>query len=202
MGQEYVSPEPVSTDVISTQKWRVLLALIMGILTSGVVFVILLSLGLTDPPRAGNGELLWQTTSAQDWQVGERWSEFQLYNAPLPLSAVPVTLELTASNNGTAASAWGISIETLEGQWTAIISNEGYLSVTTSSEPRWVEFLHIRPFNENKVYLHVETGGAATLRINDEIAWESHLALSEGASWGVVHYQQTQITWKMIAVYR
>jgi hypothetical protein len=202
MGQEYVSPEPVSTDVISTQKWRVVLALTMGILTSGVVVVILLSLGLADPPRAGNGELLWQTTSASDWQLGEGWGDFQLYYAPLPLSAVPFTLELTANNNGSADSAWGLSIETLEGQWTAVISNEGYLSVTTDSQPRWVEFLHIRPFNENKVYLHVETGGAATLRINDEIAWESHLAVSEGAGWGVVHYRQAQLTWQQIGVYR
>jgi hypothetical protein len=194
MPEEYASPQPVSTF-----KWRLTLALAAGTLMTVVVMVIVLALGAADPPRGA--ELLWRTSSADDWQMGDGWDDFQLFDAPLPLSAPPFTLELTAANSGTPDSAWGISIQTLEGRWTAVISREGYVSLTTSPQPSWAEFLHIQRSGENKLYLHVEANGQATLRINDEVAWESHLSVSEGAIWSLAQYRQPKLDWNLIAVY-
>jgi hypothetical protein len=150
---------------------------------AGLVLTLLLALGLADPPRAGS--LQWQADSTAQ------------INAPMALPAA-YTLELSARNDGPAESAWGIRLTGTDQQIAFLIDNQGYLSVSTDEAPHWAEFPHIRPNASNQLYLHVEPGGAATLRINHEIAWEGTI---NAQSWSSAEHGQPLLDWLALSLY-
>jgi hypothetical protein len=108
------------------------------------------------------------------------------------------TLELTARNDGPPESAWGIRLASVEETLAILIDNQGYLSVSSDDKLHWAEFPHIRPFGDNQIYLHVERGGTATLRINHEIAWEGAV---KARTWETAEHHQPALDWQTIALY-
>jgi hypothetical protein len=107
-------------------------------------------------------------------------------------------VEITATNHGLPQSAWGIWLEADDSTVWMLVSNEGYLSISTDEIPHWSEFFHIRP-TTNKLYLHAESNNSFTFRVNDEIAWTG--ALATGVNWGVILYRDPDIQWDTISMY-
>ena len=180
----------MSTDSLHPGKWRLALLMLMFTVIGGAGVVILLALGLADPPRAGS--LVWRSDSDQDWQPYREIDEAALYNAPIRLPEAPFTLELQASNQGASDSAWGIWIRTTDGIRIIVVSREGYLSISSDERPHWAGFIHIGS-ETNKLYLNVESDHYATLRINDEIGWTGRLVTTN--EWGVVRFRQPDLIW-------
>lgn len=150
------------------------------VVMGGLILTVLLALGMADPPRTGS--LQWQADSPPQ--------------APLPLPAA-FSLELAAPNDGLPQSAWGIRLDNKQ-PLTILIDNSGYFSVSSDDVLHWSEFPHIRSNASNQLYLHVEPGGAATLRINHEIAWEGTVRAS---SWELAEYGQPVLDWDTLALY-
>lgn len=165
------------------------------IILGGTLLIMLLSLGIANPPRAG--ALQWSTKNTADWLHSQKMSNLRFYQAPVKLPPQPFTLELIADNEGDFNSGWGIQIES----WLAIINREGYFSISLDEKPHWREFIHIQRHDTNKLYLDVRENGTATLRINDEIAWTGSLTLAENPIWGVVHYRHPNLNWQSIEIY-
>jgi hypothetical protein len=197
MSQEYEPDTSLSTDTVTPSQWRITLLLTSLIIIGGSLLVVLLALGVADPPRAG--KLLWQTESTNGWELRPQSDDLSLLTAPILLAGPPFTLELSAENSGAHASAWGIWLSTADGVWSLLINNEGYLSVGVNEKPHWAEFLHIRRNSDNKLYLNVESDGLAAIRINDEIAWEGMVNVRE--TWGIVLYCAPHLAWQTIEIY-
>lgn len=178
-------------------RWRITLLISLMLFIGGFTLSILLALGLADPPRAGT--LQWRVESPVDWTETQTQSEDWTFSpAPVQLPTA-FTLELTATNHGASNSAWGIQVFDAKATQTILIDNQGYFSVSSNAEqPYWRAFIHIRPAAANKLYLHVEPDQQATLRINDEVAWEGRIKAS---TWQLVSYQQPQLNWEQIALY-
>lgn len=186
----------MSTENVPHSKWNLGLSIFLITLIAGVFVLILLSLGVADPPRAG--ELAWQTDTTDDWPLLQRTGEWQHHTAPLPLPNAPFTLEITASNNGTPDSAWGLWLRTTDGLQTFLVSSEGYMSVSNDDNAHWAQFIHVH-ITTNKLYLHIQGNQSATFRINDEIAWQGVVTL--WTEWGVAMYGSADITWQNIHLY-
>lgn len=165
----------------TTFRWRLTLAALAAVFSGGCILTALLALGLADPPRTGT--LQWQADTPPQ--------------APVNLPAA-YTLELTARNDGPPESAWGIRLARVEETLAILIDNQGYLSISSDDKLHWAEFPHIRPFDKNQLYLHVEPDSTATLRINHEIAWEGAVKAS---AWETVEHQQSALDWQTIALY-
>jgi hypothetical protein len=176
-------------------RWRLLLAGLIGLVGTGLILIILLALGLADPPRIGL--LRWQASVPDNWPSKNLTQDMSLKLAPTDLPTA-FTLELSARNQGQPTSAWGIQLIGQRDVLTILLNNQGYLSVSAEPQPHWQEFLHLRPDTVNTLYLHVETGYKGTLRINEEIAWEGPVAAS---TWGVISYRQPQLAWEGLALY-
>ncbi len=186
----------MSTENVQRSKWHLALTIFLITLVLGILLLILLALGIADPPRAG--ELVWQTDTTSSWALSHDTGESWRYIAPIPLSEVPFTLEITAINNGVPASAWGLWLRTTDGLQTFLISNERYMSVGNDDTPHWAQFVHIRT-DTNKLYLDVLANQSATFRINDEIAWQG--ALMPTSDWGIVSYGNAAIARQNIHLY-
>src|SRR5690554_6593882 len=105
----------------------------LSVLFIGLLIVFLLSFGIADPPRAGS--LSWQVESAEVWQSWQKFSDLELFSAPVAIALPPFTLELTADNTGASDSAWGIALQNSVYIWKILINREGYLSVSTDDRP-------------------------------------------------------------------
>lgn len=194
-----MSPTESSPDHnVSARQWRVAVLLTLAIVFGGAGLAILLALGLADPPRAGS--LRWQASELSGW-LSQTAGDLILYTAPLSITQMPVTLEISAENQGSSTSAWGIWLQGEGRRWFTLVSNEGYLSVSGTARPAWAEFLHIRRGELNTLYLHVEADGTATLRINAEIAWSGRLTLSDEGVWGIAASLQAVLDVLQAAVY-
>ena len=179
----------------STLRWRATLVTFTAIIIGGVILVVLLAAGLADPPRAG--PLRWQAESPQDWTAEHADPDLTLYAAPVDLPPV-FTLELTAANSGPPESAWGVVFEGSGQRLTILIDNQGYVSVSSDNRPHWAEFLHSHPKQINKLYVNVASGGVATLRLNDEVAWEGVI---DATHWSVAEYRQSAVHWGHMMLY-
>jgi hypothetical protein len=162
----------------------------------GVLIIILLSLGLADPPHAPT--LVWQTDSLDRWPLLQHANEYDFLIAPFPLPQSPFTLEITASNEGTSASAWGFWLHTADRVQIFQVSNNGYVSISADETSHWSQFLHIRP-TTNKLYLDVQDDYFATFRVNDEIAWQG--TITPIADWGVALNGAADINSQNIEIY-
>lgn len=189
----------LSIETVPPNLWLFMWLMTIFVMLGGVILISLLSLGIANPPRAGS--LYWRAESVDDWQLWQEAGDFELLSAPTSIPMTPFTLELTADNSGTADSAWGIALQTSNELWTLLVSREGYFSISTDDRAHWAEFLHIRRTGSNKLYINVDEHGAATVRINDEIAWKGALSMAENAAWGIVHYRQPHLSWSSIDIY-
>jgi hypothetical protein len=186
----------MSTESIPPHKWKLAVSIFLIIIIMGLFVLIFLSLGVADPPRAG--ELTWQTNSINNWTPLQTNSVSQRYVAPTPLPHAPFTLEITASNNGAYFSGWGLWLRTTGGIQTFLVSREGYMSISSDDNSHWAQFIHIQTIT-NKIYLHIEGNQAATLRINDEIAWRGTIVPL--VEWGLSLHGSAIITWQAIELY-
>jgi hypothetical protein len=189
-------------------RWRLSLLLSLGVVTGGTLLIVVLAFGAADPPRSG--VLVWQANSDEHWQTKYAEDSSTFYQAPVSISSLPFTLELAAENKGSPDSAWGLWLETEPDLWLVLVSREGYFAAgsTHGDQGRyslsnsildWREFLHIRP--RTKIYLHVDAGSSATLRLNDEVAWTGTLTFSSEISWGIIHYKLPKLNWQQIQLY-
>ena len=185
-------------DSVSPHKWCLALSALLIMIVAGIFVLVLLALGLADPPLAGT--LRWQSASVEGWLPVRCTGESEMFIAPIRIPRPPFTVVASASNHGEAHSAWGLWLETVEGIQMFQVSNEGYLSVSSDDSTHWAQFFHIQS-PTNKLYLHVQTDDIATFRVNDEIAWQARLTEVEGLSWGVARYGKADLAWEYIRVY-
>src|SRR5690606_10282515 len=179
----------------TTARWHITLASFALVVAGGLILTALLAAGLADPPRAG--ALQWQAQSLDGWPASRAADELTIFAAPVELPA-SFTLELTARNDGSPASAWGIQLIDGSSSLLILIDNQGYFSVSAGDRPHWAQFIHLRPGAANRLYLHVEPDGTGTLRLNDEVAWQG---VMPAQSWGVAMYRQPQLSCQSIALY-
>ena len=164
-------------------------------IASGVLLIVLLSLGVADPPRTGR--LQWQVQSPYTWPEQHESAEIIFLKAPHDLPDA-FTLELTATNDGPPDSAWGIQFTHAEPPVTILIDNQGYFSVSTNTQPIWAEFIHLAARQPNTLTLYIERK-RATLRINDEVAWTGNFIPTH--QWGIITYRQPDLQWHEITLY-
>jgi hypothetical protein len=190
MGQAYGEHRSVST----INRWRIILIGLAALVIGGVILMLLLAGGLADPPRVGS--LRWQVDAPGNWPITAINAEIRYQQAPVPLPD-SFTLELSAQNSGLDDSAWGIWLDQAHQSFIILVDNQGYYAIT-ADQPDWAQFRHIRRDAINSLYLHVQSDGTATLRINNEIAWEGPL---DAAAWGIALYRQPQLSWGGMALY-
>ena len=189
----YGYPHSMST---STFRWRVILISNVLIGIGGLVLIVLIALGIANPPRAGS--IRWQANTNAGWLTHQQ-DEITVYHAPASLGEA-FTLELTAINNGPDDSAWGFWLPGPEAQIFTLISNEGYYTFNPWYAG-WQEFPHIQVSKTNTIYFHVNPDGHGTIRINDEIVHDDLTFLYGVDKWGIATYNNPQLTWEQIAIY-
>jgi hypothetical protein len=173
-----------------------MVALLLFTIGSGLALAAALASGAADPPFAG--KLIWERHSSSNWAGSSDTGELRLLKSPAPLPPLPFTFQLTAGNTGAPDSAWGIWLETANGKQIILIDNQGYYSVSDTPYPYWVEFIHLRT-GHNTLYLNADATGAATLRLNREVAWTG--ILSPRTTWGIVTYRAPALTWDTLQLY-
>lgn len=164
-------------------RWRMTLAAFALVSIGGLILMTMLALGMADPPRTGS--LQWRAQAPDQIPA----------SLALPLA---FTLEAGATNTGPADSAWGLQLANAQEVLVILIDNQGYFSVSADNRPHWAEFPHIRPFAGNQLDLHVESNGAATLRINHEIAWQGTV---QAQTWAAIEHAEPALDWHGIALY-
>jgi hypothetical protein len=155
-----------------------------------------LAYGAADPPLAG--KLVWEARNPGDWPDVSSNGALHLLQSPILLPATPFTLQLTASNIGVQDSAWGIWLKTDSRRQIVLIDNQGYYSLSDTSKPHWVEFIHLRT-GYNTLYLNIDKDGMTTLRLDHEVAWTGKLSLQ--SAWGIVIYHAPVLTWDKLQLY-
>lgn len=189
---EYDSVSVESNELVSRFKWRVVMAALMLTIVGGVVVTILLLQGLGDPTYAP--QLVIDLTSDEELEVVSPPNYLRV--SSLSAEESPITIEVMGSFSAQPDTSWGIWVQSSSALYSFQIRDDGYFSAIPSG---WQEFIHIQPV-ENKLYLHVESDGNATFRINDEIAWIGVLP-SDLVEWGVIRPTDSAIHWRNIRLY-
>jgi hypothetical protein len=104
------------------------------------------------------------------------------------LQTAPYAFEIAASNTGEFESAWGVQI----GEFTALITSDGYLSTTQDGTRDWRQFRHIRS-GRSALCMVIAADQQATLYINREVAWRGQLA--DVNAWMAVTEGSVRVTW-------
>jgi hypothetical protein len=155
-------------DDVPVWLWRGARTAFIALLTFGAAMIILLYVGLADPPRAG--PLVRRIGPLANAPVPANYTT-ELHS-PIALSNRPYTLEIEATVTG---ATWGITFDDVT-HFGIDVDGRGFFSVRPF-QPDSTPFIHIRP-ESNKIALNVETSGQATLRINDEIAWRGKVPVA------------------------
>ncbi len=198
MVKEYEQIDTVSINPTIRKWWLFALLILAAGLLGGLALLLALALGLANPRIEGAYQQNY--ADPRTWPLTTLNPDLQRYHAPLNLSASPLTLQASASNQGAPDSAWGFWLKTDNSELFILVNNEGYVSVSNEALPDWIGFLHIRPNRTNQLTLSIAVDGAAQLRVNDEIAWEADLTLSAESRWGVLMYRQPQLEWDAIGI--
>jgi hypothetical protein len=164
-------------------------ALILTLL-AGTALIALLASGYADPPRAARLAIDLSSTDGLATNNG------RTLIGSLRAVSFPITIEVTASSNS-ASAAWGLWVYAEDGRHFYQIRGDGYWSMAENGG--WQPFIHIAP-EENTLYLHIESSGSATFRINDEIAWQGSLPLHL-LEWGVIASPDSAVHWRSIRLY-
>ena len=189
---EYDSVSAESTQLVSRFKWRVVMAALALTMFGGIVLAIVLLQGLGDPYYARN--LVVDSVSDEELEVVSQPN--YLLVSSFSRHEFPITVEVIGAMSGEPDTSWGIWVQSSSLLYSFRIRNDGYFSAISSG---WQEFIHIQP-SENKLYLHIESDGNATFRINDEIAWIRILEL-ELLEWGVIRPMNARVDWRYIRLY-
>jgi hypothetical protein len=192
----YNSPSGASIEMVSPPLWRGVSAMLLFAIIGVLVLALVLASGAADPPIAGS--LVLEVNDTSGWAEISNTAEIRLLQSPEALSSLPFTLQLSARNGGAPDSAWGIWLETETGRQIVLIDNQGYHSVSDTPRPHWIEFIHLRT-GRNTLYLNVDQNGAATLRLNREVAWTGKL--SPRNAWGIATYRGPTLTWDTLQLY-
>jgi hypothetical protein len=184
--------------MIPQKHWVFALITLAALMLAGLVVLLALALGAGDPPQAG--PLRWQADTPQTWELEAEPGDITRYVAPNPVSALPLTLEVTAASTGSRESAWGIWLDTDPIPLELLISRAGYALVSLDQQPDWRGFPHIRPLQFNRLYVHL-ADDRATLRINDEIIWHGQITLPPAVTWGLITWRQPTMEWQGIRLY-
>lgn len=160
----------ITYDKALRAAWLILIAALVG----SVITVIVLAVGVADPPRAGS--LQWHTdnlvhTAAQL----ENFVFPQQINLPIP----PYTLEVSGTFNvdSDSLAIWGISLLHDSTEIFGVYLNGYQFYRVPPTQPDFTPFIHIRKNGTaNKLTLNVDTDNHATLRINDEVAWQGTIS--------------------------
>jgi hypothetical protein len=108
-----------------------------------------------------------------------------LKHAPVENRSPPFTIEIEANVLNTDSSAWGLWIETRQGDCLFLVGYGDY--VNTGAALDWRNFIHVRP-QINHLYLNVETNGMTTFRVNHEVAWSGRLDFPDTPTWGLATF--------------
>ncbi|MFO7322726.1 MAG: hypothetical protein DIU68_013425 [Chloroflexota bacterium] len=161
---------------------RVLLALLAG----SLILIAVSIAGVANPPQAATVMLSIRELAGLS-RLDERAGIARYGAGPLP--SPPYTIEAQMLPAG-PAPVWGLWLGAAAAPVYILLDNESYFSIGLND---WRPFLHLRS-GLNRVYLHVDRSGNATLRLNGEIAWQGQLIGSAPAEWGVALGAETYPT--------
>jgi hypothetical protein len=172
----------VSTISADERRGRIVLAVLMLALLGGAAAALAIAAGMADPPRASE--------QARDFIPAEA-------AVGIAIDALPLTIEAEASLSGDPRSAWGLWLQSTNGQrYRFLIDGFGYIAAGDEAEPRWRPFPHTRRGAPNMLYLHVEASGLTTFRINREIAWRDRLDRIQ--RWGIDEVDAPSLVWRRL----
>ncbi len=186
-------------DHVPPHKWRAVISIVALLCLAAVLLVTALMLGAANPPQART--LILDVTPSTELPCAPLTSNscvVSLGNLPAP----PFTIEAAARNDGVSTSGWGLWLGQREAPTDAslfLIDNDGYI-VTNSTSDDWRQFIHARP-RENVLTLHVTESATATLRINEEVAWQGTLSVDNLSTFGILLYGEQDITWREVRLY-
>ncbi|NDJ62663.1 MAG: hypothetical protein GYB67_16190 [Chloroflexi bacterium] len=198
--EAYVRLAAASRQRAAVGAWRLALTALLLTIALGTLLTIGVALGLADPPRAARligvydalDTLTPFTSSADVALTGDA--------IPRTDSLLPFTIRAAAINRAALDSAWGIWLQADGIEWLWLIDNQGYFSATSNSEsPTWQEFIHLRGQEINSLTLHSEPDGSATLRINDEIAWQATIGAPQ--RWAIAQSNAPRLTIIDVEIY-
>jgi hypothetical protein len=161
--------------------WRLTRFSLTAVVVIGVLLTLSLALGMADPPTAG--PLAWEVASPTAAIIAPR--QTSVMSEPLELQ-VPFTLDVTAqfSFASDPTASWGLIFQDNNHLpvFGILVNGNSFFSVIPA-QPDFTPFIHIRPPGEsNKLTLNVEADNHATLRINDEIAWQGKIPSPQRAT--------------------
>jgi hypothetical protein len=135
-------------------------AALLLVILGGAGLAFILNSGAADPPLVGP-----LNYSAGHIEPGANLD--QQYPLPDPPYTLQVSAQFSADSDPLAW--WSLTFDS----GAAIkITADAYFSLPPLL-PDSISFFHIRPVGQaNEIYLNVEASGAATLRLNREIAWQ------------------------------
>lgn len=199
MAKEYGRTSTVSIKIAIRRWWIFAWVLIAGSLLGGLTLLIALAFGAANPPV--EDRLQAQFTHPDDWPLTRHTTDLGYYLAPAVLPSGGFTLQASAINTGPPDSAWGLWLAGETDVLVILLNNEGYLSVTRNDGRAWQGFPHSRPGQPNQIALTVTETNAASLRINDELAWSGIFTPVEGAQWGILYDHQPQMTGSSVLIF-
>ncbi|MBK8026261.1 MAG: hypothetical protein IPK19_33945 [Chloroflexi bacterium] len=113
----------------------------------------------------------------------------------------PFTLQ-TEATFSEAGRFWGFWLEGTDyaKPLKFVIHPEGSYSLSNAALPDWHPFIHIRS-ERNRLYLHVELDGSATLRLNEELVTRFGAGTSETWQAGIVFDSSLPPVWHSIRLH-
>ncbi|MFQ3567572.1 MAG: hypothetical protein SNJ59_11295 [Aggregatilineales bacterium] len=172
----------MSTISASERRGRIAFAVLTLALVGGAAAAFAVAAGIADPPRAG--------AQVRDLLPSEA-------AGGIAIDALPLTIEAEANLTGDPLSAWGVWLQSTNGQryhfW---VDGLGYIAAGDEAEPRWRPFPHTRRGAPNMLYLHIEADGLTIFRINREIAWRDRLDHIQ--QWGIDEVGAASLVWQRL----
>ena len=197
---------PSESTEIPRWKWSVVVAVFWLVVIGGVGLGSAIASGLFDPPYAP--DLLLERADTDGLLLVREQADVRLYALSLP-AGPPLTLALTAQNDGPSDSGWGLWLAlTLPDGATqdvmlVMINDQAVSSpIRAPGQARLGlhEFPHIRA-GENTVYAHLREDGELTLRINNELVETGRFPGVTIAGGGVALYRAAVVRWESVRVY-
>ncbi len=162
-------------------------------------------MGAADPPRAGS--LIWHAPANMLWTLNSGDTQSTAISVQLPTP--PFTLEVVAhfSINSPHNAGWSVQLQTDEDQPLHKMTIYNNCTFALWGKGR-TPFIHLQPGGlSNRLTLNVLADQSATLRLNDEIAWQGMLNMVTQQSIGWLisasagNNGVAALTWEQMALY-
>lgn len=156
--------------------WRAARGALMGVILIGAALAFILAAGAADPPRAGPLSFGFGPLPPVEAAPGAVIRLPRRLALPTPPYTLEVEARLEAGSD--PLGWWGVAFD--NGAQITVMADAYFAlpPLIPESQP----FFHIRPPGEaNRLYVHVLPDGAATLRLNSEIAWEGNFPPARSA---------------------